>query len=50
MAILKNPDIALVDERELRDMDLAFYLNIAWMANNKLVTLMLTTIRTNIQI
>jgi hypothetical protein len=32
MAILKNPDIAIMDEDELGDMDLAFYLDVAWMA------------------
>ena len=38
-----------MDEDELRDMDLAFYLDIARVANNEL-TFMLTVMRTHIQI
>jgi len=50
IAILKNPDIALMNEKELRDMYLAFHLDIVWVANNDLLTLMLKVIRTHTQI
>ena len=47
-AILENPDITLMDEKELADVDLAFHLEIARVANNSFLEVMLTAIRTHI--
>lgn len=47
-AILENPDIILMDEKELADVDLAFHLEIARVANNEFLEVMLTAIRIHI--
>lgn len=47
-AIFDNPDIPLMDERALADVDLAFHLEIARIANNEFLTLMLRAIRTHV--
>lgn len=47
-AILENPDIALMDETELAEVDWAFHSEIARLANNDFLSLMLTAIRTHI--
>ena len=47
-AILENPDIALMDENGLAHVDLAFHLEIARVANNEFLTVMLKAIRTHI--
>ena len=46
--ILENPEIILMDEKELADVDLAFHLEIARVANNEFLEVMLTAIRTHI--
>jgi GntR family transcriptional repressor for pyruvate dehydrogenase complex len=47
-AILENPGIPLMDEKELADVDLAFHMEIARVANNQFLAVMLKAIRTNI--
>jgi len=47
-AILENPDIIHMDEEEVADVDLAFHLGIARIANNKFLEVMLEAIRTHI--
>jgi DNA-binding FadR family transcriptional regulator len=47
-AILENPDITHMGEEELADVDLAFHLEIARVANNEFLEVMLTAIRTHI--
>jgi DNA-binding FadR family transcriptional regulator len=47
-AILESPDIIRMDEEELADVDLAFHLGIARVANNEFLEVMLTAIRTHI--
>lgn len=47
-AILENPDIIRMDEEELADVDLAFHLEIARVANNEFLEVMLKAVRTHI--
>ena len=47
-AILENPDITLMDEKELADVDLAFHFEIARVANNSFLETMFMAIRTHI--
>jgi GntR family transcriptional repressor for pyruvate dehydrogenase complex len=47
-AILENPAVARMDENELANLDLAFHLEIARVANNEFLTVMLTAMRSHI--
>lgn len=47
-AILENPDVSLLDEKGLAGVDLAFHLEIARVANNEFLSVMLRAVRTHI--